>query len=208
MQIARTAAARTAAALALAFLAAATATACGPADGGTTGDGRPPASAPATSGPANLPSFAGMGLQAAQDKAQTLGFYRLDSHDALGRGREQIWDRDWKVCFQRPAPGSRTTTVTVEFGAVKLEESCPARDAPPPASAGPTMPDLTGTSLKVARTTLTPSTGITAEDASGQDRFILMETNWKVCSQAPAAGTGLTGQPVVFKAVKFGEACP
>lgn len=197
--------ARTAAALALAVLAA-VATACGPADGGATGDGRPPASASATA--AELPSFAGMGLQAAQDQAQSLGFYRLDSHDAAGRGRDQIWDRDWKVCFQRPAPGSRRTAVTVGFGAVKLEESCPAQDASPPATAGTTMPDLTGTSVKVARTTLTAATSITAEDASGQDRFILMESNWKVCSQSPAAGAALTGQPVVFKAVKFGEACP
>ncbi|MEU1622186.1 hypothetical protein ABZ479_33425 [Streptomyces sp. NPDC005722] len=208
MQIARTAAVRFAAAFALAALAGAT-TACDPADGGgTTGDGRPAASAPATAGPADLPSFAGMGLQAAQDKAQTLGFYRLDSHDALGRGRDQIWDRDWKVCFQRPVPGSRSTTVTVDFGTVKLTESCPARDASPPAAAGATMPDLTGTSVKVARTTLTAATSITAEDASGQDRFILMESNWKVCSQSPAAGAGLTGQPIAFKAVKFGEACP
>ncbi|MDX2851493.1 PASTA domain-containing protein [Streptomyces sp. PA03-3a] len=202
--------ARAAAALALAALATA-ATACDPAGAGTTGDGRAPAGTPATAGPAgpaDLPSFAGMGLQAAQDKAQSLGFYRLDSHDALGRGRDQIWDRDWKVCFQRPAPGSRTTTATVDFGAVKRDESCPGQDASAPASAGATMPDLTGTSLKVARTTLTPATGITAQDASGQDRFILVESNWKVCSQSPAAGGGLTGQPVVFKAVKFGEACP
>ncbi|SNS59968.1 PASTA domain-containing protein [Actinacidiphila glaucinigra] len=199
--------ARTAAALALALLATA-ATACDPVGGGTTGDGRAPASTPATTASADLPSFAGMGLQAAQDKAQSLGFYRLDSHDALGRGRDQIWDRDWKICFQRPAPGSRPATGTVDFGAVKREESCPARDASPPASAGATMPDLTGTSVKVARTTLTTSTGVTAEDASGQDRFVLVESNWKVCSQSPAAGGRLTGQPVVFKAVKFGEACP
>jgi hypothetical protein len=149
-----------------------------------------------------------MGLQAAQDRARSLGFYRLDSHDALGRGRDQVWDRDWKVCFQRPAPGRQPTTVTVDFGTVKLEEGCPGQDAPPPASAGSTMPDFTGRSLKVARASLTDSTSITAEDVSGQGRFILLESNWKVCSQSPAAGTGLKGQPISFKAVKFGEDCP
>lgn len=198
---------RTAAALALAVLTAVV-TACDPADGGAAGDGRPPAGGSATAEPADLPSFAGMGLQAAQDKAQSLGFYRLDSHDAQGRGRDQVWDRDWKVCFQRPAPGRRLITATVDFGAVKLEESCPARDAPPPTPAGTTMPDFTGRSLKVARASLTTSTSITAEDASGQGRFVLLESNWKVCAQSPAAGTGLKGQPVAFKAVKFGEDCP
>jgi hypothetical protein len=38
--------------------------------------------------------------------------------------------------------------------------------------------------------------------------MVLMESNWQVCTQTPAAGTALRGQPVEFTAVKFGESCP
>ncbi|MFF3561317.1 hypothetical protein ACFYXS_14870 [Streptomyces sp. NPDC002574] len=195
----------------LAVIAVTALAACDPADDGTSdrpsgGRTTAPATAPATV--AGLPDLHGMGLQAAQDRAQSLGFHRLDSHDSLGRGREQIWDRDWKVCFQSPAPGRRPTATTVDLGTVKLAEACPANDAAAPPTAGATMPDLTGASLKVARQALPSATSITAEDATDQDRFILLESNWRVCSQSPAPGAALHGQPVSFKAVKFGEHCP
>lgn len=191
----------------LALVASTALAACDPADGGTSD--RPSGSSTTTPATvADLPDFHGMGLQAAQDRAQSLGFHRLDSHDSLGRGREQIWDRDWKVCFQSPAPGHRPTGATVGFGTVKLAESCPASDATAPPTAGTTMPDLKGTSLKVARQALPSATSITAEDATDKERYILLESNWRVCSQSPAPGEALHGQPVSFKAVKFGETCP
>ena len=70
------------------------------------------------------------------------------------------------------------------------------------------MPDLRGKSVKVARGVLDPSTSIEVTDASGQDRTILVESNWKVCSHDPQAGAELTGQPVALTAVKFEESCP
>ncbi|MFC8900638.1 hypothetical protein [Streptomyces cinereoruber] len=155
-----------------------------------------------------LPNFVGMGLQSAQDKAQEVGFHHLASHDALGRGRNQVSDRNWKVCSQTPAPGRHPSDTKVDFGTVKLEEDCPATDAGAvPESAGSTMPDFKGKSVKVARQTLDSSTSFTIEDASGADRFILVESNWKICSQEPAAGTALNGQPVTLRAVKFEESC-
>lgn len=195
----------------LAVIAAAALAACDPADDGTSdrpSGGRTTATATATATAADLPDLHGMGLQAAQDRARSLGFHRLDSHDSLGRGREQIWDRDWKVCFQSPAPGRRSTGATVDLGTVKLAETCPTSDATAPPTARTTMPDLTGTSLKLARQALPSATSITAEDATKKDRFILLESNWRVCSQTPSPGAALHGQPVSFKAVKFGERCP
>jgi hypothetical protein len=70
------------------------------------------------------------------------------------------------------------------------------------------MPDFKGKSLAAARAALDSSTSIDTKDASGQDRVILVESNWQVCDQTPAAGAKLTGQPVSFTAVKFGETCP
>jgi beta-lactam-binding protein with PASTA domain len=156
-----------------------------------------------------VPDLVGMGLQSAQDAAQAAGFYNLDSHDALGRGRNQILDRDWKVCSQNIKAGTNTATSTeLDLGAVKLAETCPAKDETPPSAAGGKMPNFAGKSVKAARQALDSSTSITVNDASGAGRWVLVESNWKVCSQKPAAGTRLNGQPVELDAVKYEESCP
>lgn len=200
-------------------------TACGPtADTGTddaastapsapeapvtdTGEAAEESSA-GTESTATLPDMTGKGLQSAQDEAQAAGFYHLTSHDALGRGRNQVLDRGWKVCAQTPAPGTHATDTKVDFSTVKLEESCPASgDQAEPEEAGGTMPDFVGKSVKVARQALDGSTSITVDDVSGEDRMVLIESNWQVCSTDPAAGAELDGQPVTIGAVKFGESC-
>jgi beta-lactam-binding protein with PASTA domain len=156
-----------------------------------------------------VPNFIGMGLQSAQDKAQELGFYGLDSHDALGRDRMQAFDRNWKVCSQSVAAGTTVSTeTTLDFGAVKLEETCPSTDEKAPSSAGGKMPNFAGKSVKAARAALDPSTSIAVTDATGDSRMILVESNWQVCTQDPAPDTALSGQPVEFTAVKYGESCP
>ncbi|MFB7299849.1 hypothetical protein ACFWOS_22720 [Streptomyces rubiginosohelvolus] len=42
---------------------------------------------------------------------------------------------------------------------------------------------------------------------AAEDRMVLMESNWKVCTQSLAPGAALNGQPVEFTAVKFEESC-
>ncbi|MET8859693.1 hypothetical protein [Streptomyces sp. NPDC004579] len=158
---------------------------------------------------AAVPDFLGMGLQSAQDKAQAAGFYELDSHDSLGRARHQILDRDWKVCSQKPVAGTKTSTDTrLDFGAVKTGETCPAHDQAAPSAAGRVMPDFSGKSVSAARDALAPDTSLDVIDGSGQGRMVLIESNWKVCTQKPAAGAKLSGQPVALTAVKFEESCP
>ncbi|MFD3638180.1 hypothetical protein [Streptomyces griseus] len=154
-----------------------------------------------------VPDFVGMGLQFAQDAAQEKGFYSLKSHDSTGRDRMQAFDRNWKVCSQNVKAGKTASTdTTLDFGAVKLEEDCPASDKKAPEAVGGKMPDLVGESVNAARGALASGTSITVTDAAG-DRMVLMESNWKVCTQKPAAGAALTGQPVEFTAVKFEESC-
>ncbi|MGC0379070.1 hypothetical protein [Streptomyces sp. SAI-229] len=172
------------------------------------GEGEAEESSAGSGSTATLPDMTGKGLQSAQDEAQAAGFYLLTSHDALGRGRNQLLDRNWKVCAQTPAPGAHATDTKVDFSTVKLEEGCPASgDQGEPEEAGSTMPDFAGKSVKVARQALDSSTSITVDDVSGQDRMVLMESNWQVCSTDPAAGAELDGQPVTIGAVKFGESC-
>jgi len=160
-----------------------------------------------------VPDFTGKGLQTAQDDAQAAGFPNLSSHDASGRARLQILDRDWKVCFQTPPAGSTATSGSkIDFGVVKLDETCPATDqgaqSPSPISEGRAMPDLTGKSLKVAVASLPSSTSVTAKDISGRHRLVIIESDWTVCSQDPAPGAQFSGQPVTFGVVKVGEPCP
>lgn len=202
-----------------ALLLAATVTACAPAPTGTNAPPPPPpatgpsASAPAATRPAtakttDLPDFVGMGLQAAQDRAQASGFFGLKSHDALGRSRAQLDDRNWKVCTQSPAPGQHPTNTAVDLGAVKPDEQCPATDqGTATAKAGATMPDFRGKAVSTVRDALPGNTSYQIKDAS-QGRAILIESNWQVCSQDPPTGTALNGQPVSLKVVKFGESCP
>ncbi|MFB7048171.1 PASTA domain-containing protein [Streptomyces microflavus] len=155
-----------------------------------------------------LPDMTGKGLQSAQDQAQAAGFYNLHSHDALGRGRMQALDQNWKVCGQTPAEGQHPADVKIDFASVKLEEDCPGTDqgASRPETAN-TMPDFTGKSGKVARQALDASTSLRVTDASPAGRMVLMESNWQVCTQEPTAGTKLDGQPVTLTAVKFDETC-
>ncbi|WP_030965454.1 PASTA domain-containing protein [Streptomyces sp. NRRL S-378] len=165
-------------------------------------------SAPAAKKTATLPDMVGKGLQTAQDEAQAAGFALLTSHDALGRDRLQALDRNWKVCSQTPPAGANVDTgATLDFGAVKLEETCPAADAPAPKPAGDTLPDFAGQGMKAVRGALPSNASISVKDAL-QSRMVLQESNWKVCSQDPKPGTALTGQPVSFKVVKTEESCP
>ncbi|MGW7437597.1 hypothetical protein [Streptomyces sp. NPDC054849] len=88
----------------------------------------PPPPSPVRSAGATVavPDFVGQVLQTAQDGAQAQGFYLLTSHDSLGKKRNQVLDRNWKVCSQTPAAGTKAGTDTrLDFGTVKLEEACP-----------------------------------------------------------------------------------
>lgn len=110
--------------------AASTATADAPA---TTTEPERPTAAP-TPGQAQqqtwvMPNLVGRTLQQAQDAVQELtgfGITFTSSTDATGQGRAQVLDRNWVVCGQNVAPGTAITTSTsIEFAAVKLDERCP-----------------------------------------------------------------------------------
>ncbi len=76
-----------------------------------------------------MPDLVGETLQDAQDRIQdvTGGAVLIStSHDLTGQDRNQVLDRNWQVCTQSIAPGEPLTTESeVDFGVVKLEESCP-----------------------------------------------------------------------------------
>jgi beta-lactam-binding protein with PASTA domain len=157
-----------------------------------------------------LPDLVGKGLQYAQDTAQAAGFRSLTSHDASGRGRHQILDRDWQVCFQDPAAGAVSTSTKIDFGVVKTDEKCPSadtKDATAGDAGASTMPNVVGTSVTAAEKTLGSNASVTLTDGTGQKRTVVIMSNWQVCSQTPAAGASYVGVPVTLTVVKYGESC-
>jgi hypothetical protein len=155
-----------------------------------------------------LPDLVGQGLQAAQDAATRAGFTEIHSHDALGRGRAQVVDKDWTVCFSAPRAGRVPLGAVVELAVVRFDETCPARDQGLPVSTTPParMPDLRGRSLRVVKEALGLGTVVNATDRKAGRRVIL-PTSWQVCTQDPPAGTPFSGGPVTVTVVKFGETC-
>ncbi|GAA1861992.1 hypothetical protein GCM10009836_47830 [Pseudonocardia ailaonensis] len=87
---------------------------------------KPSAAAGATSW--TMPNLVGSNLQDAQNAIQHLTGFAISlthSHDATGRGRHQVLDRNWKVCDQNvPAGRTITTGTSIDFGAVQLDETC------------------------------------------------------------------------------------
>jgi hypothetical protein len=74
-----------------------------------------------------------------------------------------------------------------------------------------TMPNLVGENLQLAQDTLQSlgSFVLDQEDASGLNRLQVNDSNWKVCTQAPKAGTKASLDSVVLLAsVKLSEDCP
>jgi hypothetical protein len=156
-----------------------------------------------------LPNLVGKGLQVAQDRVQAAGFRRMTSHDATGGKRLQLFDRDWKVCFQYPTAGRRSADTRIDFGAVKLEERCPGTDKGNTAArrARQFMPDLRGKSAANAIASLILNASISWHDGTGAGRAVLLPTNWKVCAQSPKPGVRYDGLPVTLTVVKLNEKC-
>lgn len=78
------------------------------------------------------------------------------------------------------------------------------------------MPNEVGKVLQVAQDDIQAVSGnpfffTASEDATGEARFQVMDSNWVVCSQKPAAGKPVkldNSTDVTFYVVKTGESCP
>ncbi|HEY4456673.1 MAG TPA: hypothetical protein VGN81_20345 [Pseudonocardiaceae bacterium] len=95
--------------------------------GGSTSFAPPPSISATTHW--DMPNEVGVNLQQAQNDIQKLTgnlIFFTSSHDVSGQGRHQILDKDWKVCSQNIPVGSPITIGSkIDFGTVKLAESCP-----------------------------------------------------------------------------------
>jgi hypothetical protein len=89
----------------------------------------PPETAAAPAQQWAMPNLVGRNLQEAQDQIQALtgsAIFLTTSHDATGKHRDQVLDNNWKVCSQNISAGTSIAAGSkIDFGAVKLSESCP-----------------------------------------------------------------------------------
>lgn len=72
-----------------------------------------------------------------------------------------------------------------------------------------TLPDVVGQDLQAAQDAAQDAGfyALDDQDASGQNRLQVLDRNWTVCRQEPAAGTHPTDTSVVLYAVKDTETC-
>jgi hypothetical protein len=117
------------------------------------------------------------------------------------------------------APASSDPAPSASVPAPSSSAPAPAQaKAPKPAKArsdGPwTMPDEVGKDLQAAQdhiqgVTDNPFFFTDSMDATGADRFQILDVDWTVCSQKPAAGSSFgENTDIVFFVVKDWEECP
>ncbi len=157
-----------------------------------------------------MPNELGKGLSYAVGAVQSAGFTHFSTHDASGRQRAQVLYTNWKVCFQTPGSGRLPISTRVDFGVVRLAESCPAVDRGLiTATAGAVMPDLRGRSVRYAIDVLGERASISFKTLGGGTAYVLIDSNWEVCRQAPGPGRPYNGVPVTLVVAKYADGgCP
>jgi hypothetical protein len=146
----------------------------------------------------------------------------LFSIDNLG---DEDFQRSQIVCGTREgASGSNSVIIWAETSCADAEAQIAERQAAASSGSGDqaqpndtgvggdsfVMPSVVGMVLQDAQNLLQSSGSYLMDqvDATGQGRFQVLDSNWKVCSQSPSAGASVTtGQMVTLSAVKLDESC-
>jgi hypothetical protein len=112
-----------------------------------------------------------------------------------------------------------TTTATATVTQAAPTEAAATRNPSrhPAAAAGGnafTMPDEVGANLQIAQDAVQAASGNPfyysgSVDASGDSRMQILDADWAVCTQSPAAGASVAqGANVTFSVVRVSESCP
>jgi len=178
--------------------------------------------------PTVMPAVEGKRLDVAQSDLEKIGLPE-DEVEVIGGGAFGVVDAsNWDVCDQEPGPGEPVdgaVRLTVDRAcetedglAADETESAPSAEPSEPETSGPPaepetfkMPKLVGQNLQDAQDRLQSrgSYVLRQDDATGLERFQVLDANWKVCSQKPRAGKRVpVDRLVVLGAVKLNETCP
>ena len=182
--------------------------------------------------PAEMPDVKTRQLDIALSDIKRAGFE--EDVEVVGGGTFGVVDESaWTVCQQEPAVGTTIGSPprlivdrTCDKGdSDKAAEESETQDdtagtnktgakpeAPKPAQVETfTMPALVGANLQAAQDMLQAldSYLLTQTDATGMERFQVLDSGWKVCGQRPRAGASVPVHKMVeLFVVKLGEACP
>ncbi|RHW22780.1 PASTA domain-containing protein [Nocardioides immobilis] len=174
---------------------------------------------------ADMPAVEGERLDLALSDIDNAGFSK-DDVEIVGGGTFGVVDEsNWQVCLQDPAAGEpigSSPRLTVDRTCGDLDHGSPepdsvtnnddqGGDADDSASSTFTMPALVGLNLQDAQDTLQAlgSYLLTQTDATGMERFQVLDSNWKVCYQDPQPGAPVPLETLVeLGAVKLDERCP
>ncbi|GAA2629667.1 hypothetical protein GCM10010399_71960 [Dactylosporangium fulvum] len=148
---------------------------------------------------AKMPGLVGVRLPDARQKLNTLGLRNIKLVDDTGQGRTVLEPKNWVVAAQSPAEG---TTVHAN-----TELTLRVRKPSDGAGTSGTVPGVVCMNLQEAQDKLRAAgyrTG--SRDHTGKHRRQLVDRNWLVVRQEPAAGTTAPpGTQVVMEVVKYGE---
>jgi hypothetical protein len=184
-----------------------------------------------------MPDVAGQRLDVALSDLEGVGVGEGDVEIVGGGVFGVIDESGWTVCTQGPMAGSVAEHVRVIVDRScqgEAVESATASALPSPVPSSPSaledttaveadseqdsvaeadtfrMPRLVGHNLQAAQDELQAhgSYLMDQQDASGLGRFQLLDSNWVVCAQNPAAGNRVPLDRIVtLSAVKLGELC-
>jgi hypothetical protein len=163
-----------------------------------------------------MPSVTGERLDVAYSDLAFVGVPKEDIEVVGGGTFGVLKAENWQVCQQRPAPGAPIASVRFVVDRACSGESTSGSEVPAPSAGGGAapagaMPDLVGMVLQDAQDALQAKGSylLDQQDASGQGRLQLIDSNWRVCSQSPAPGASLSATTIVtLAAVKLAESCP
>ncbi|MFF9915609.1 PASTA domain-containing protein [Streptomyces sp. NPDC013457] len=164
----------------------------------------------ASPSPTGPPSFVGKNLKDASAAAYGAGYNSI-SHDASDQDAGQWDDGNWRVCFQTLKAKKVGGKPTLDFGVVRVEWPCPAKDGEP--IPYPKMPNVVGQSFVKASETLKPIGFEEIEPQSAYTDVTLPASvdNWKVCFQEPEEGKEIQYPKTTTAYLKLtaaGTACP
>lgn len=184
----------------------------------TQADAKPAQHPAATKTPAITPtvsqsaalSYVGKVLKDAKAVAYADG-YNAISHDASPDDASQWDDDNWRVCFQTQAAKPVGKMPTLDFGVVRNEAPCPAKDGDP--LPYPKMPKVVSLTFSKASETFRPIGLKAIEPQSAYTDVTLPATvdDWTVCFQDPAEGKEIKDPKTVTAYLKVaapGTACP
>jgi beta-lactam-binding protein with PASTA domain len=150
-----------------------------------------------------VPDVTGKRLNEARAVLGGSGLKNVKTVDATGKGRVVIDANNWIVRHQSPAEGTKVAV----GDEITLDVAKPTDGIGPAGVTKGVMPDVVCMDLQAAQDTLQSADFflLASKDAIG-DRHQILDRDWVVIGQTPAAGThGFPTTRVTLTVVKYGE---